>query len=84
MLAVKGIYDGKKLKLLEEIEIKKTMQVIVTFLEEVQEEPNAMATWITELNAIGKPIDLSNYTPMAKDEIYKNTMAYNHCGESGL
>ncbi|MEW6608637.1 MAG: hypothetical protein AB1414_14525 [bacterium] len=33
MLAVKGIYDGSTVQLLEQIDLKKTYYVAVTFLE---------------------------------------------------
>ena len=34
MLSVKAIYDGKNVKLLENVEVKKPGKVIVTFLDE--------------------------------------------------
>ncbi len=38
MLAIKGIYDGEKIKPLETIPFKKKHKVIITFLEEPVEE----------------------------------------------
>jgi hypothetical protein len=35
MLALKGIYDGKNIKLLEKAETRKKYKVVVTFLEEI-------------------------------------------------
>ncbi|MBI1939796.1 MAG: hypothetical protein HYS25_16935 [Ignavibacteriales bacterium] len=37
MLSVKGIYDGKKILLLDEVKISSPRKVIVTFLEESEE-----------------------------------------------
>ena len=34
MVSIKGIYDGEKLRLLENITIQKPCKVIVTFIEE--------------------------------------------------
>ena len=36
MLAVKGIYDGKTVKLLDKFADKKKYKVVVTFLEEIE------------------------------------------------
>lgn len=38
MIAVKGSYDGKRVKLLEEVKIKKPTKVIATFFDESDEE----------------------------------------------
>lgn len=38
MLSVKAIYDGKRLKLLEKLQINKPREVIVTFLDEPDTE----------------------------------------------
>jgi hypothetical protein len=38
MLSVKGIYDGEKIQLLDEVKIKSPQKVIVTFLEETDDE----------------------------------------------
>ena len=38
MLTIKGIYDGKKIKLLKEIPFKEQKKVVVTFLDEVLED----------------------------------------------
>ena len=34
MLSVRAIYDGKKLSILEKVEIKSPKQVIITFIDE--------------------------------------------------
>ena len=38
MLSVKGTFDGKKLKLSRQLRIRKTRKVIVTFLDEEEDE----------------------------------------------
>lgn len=38
MLSIKGTYDGKHLKLAEKIKIRSPKRVIITFLEDVEEE----------------------------------------------
>jgi len=38
MLSVKGIYDGGQIRLLDEVKIKAPQKVIVTFLEETDDE----------------------------------------------
>ena len=36
MLAVRGIYDGKSVKLLDKLTVRKKYKVVVTFLEEIE------------------------------------------------
>ena len=38
MLSVRGIFDGKAVKLLDEVKIDEPRKVIVTFLEDTDEE----------------------------------------------
>jgi hypothetical protein len=40
MLAVRGIYDGKTVKITDRITEKKKYKVVVTFLEEIQQSDN--------------------------------------------
>lgn len=40
MLSVKAIYDGKNIKLLEKVEVRKPGKVIVTFLDEEDSDIN--------------------------------------------
>lgn len=37
MLSIKGIYDGKTLKLLEDVQVFSPKKVIVTFIEELDD-----------------------------------------------
>ena len=39
MLAIKGIYDGKKIVPLEKFPVNKQYKVIITFIEEIDEDP---------------------------------------------
>jgi len=41
MLSVQGIYDGKKLKLFEQVNIHSPKKVIITFLDTIDEDPNS-------------------------------------------
>lgn len=38
MVTIKGIYDGEKIELLEEVPFKEKRKVVVTFLEEAPED----------------------------------------------
>lgn len=38
MFAVRGIFDGKKVKITEPVSEKKRYKVVVTFIEEIQDE----------------------------------------------
>ncbi|MFH1003966.1 MAG: hypothetical protein V1781_00465 [Bacteroidota bacterium] len=38
MISVQGIYDGKKLRLLENIKVRTPKKVIITFLEKIEDE----------------------------------------------
>ena len=38
MLAVNGIYDGKNIRLTDKVNEKKKYRVIVTFIEEIEED----------------------------------------------
>jgi hypothetical protein len=42
MLAVKGVYDGKVVRLLEPVEVDRPYRVEVTFVEEIGRSPRAM------------------------------------------
>ena len=38
MLSIQGIYDGKRLKLFQHIEISSPKKVIITFLDNIEDE----------------------------------------------
>jgi hypothetical protein len=42
MLAVRGIYNGKTVKITDRITEKKKYKVVVTFLEEIQQPDNGL------------------------------------------
>ena len=44
MLSVRAIYDGKQLKLLEKVDINKPTEVIVTFMQPVEEDVSSEDT----------------------------------------
>lgn len=41
MLSVRAIYDGKELKLVEEVNIQSPKEVIITFLDPVDTDPTS-------------------------------------------
>jgi len=41
MISIRGVYDGKHLRLSDKIDIRSPKQVIVTFLDEVEDEFSA-------------------------------------------
>ena len=42
MLAIRGVFDNGKLKLNEKVNFSKPLKVIVTFLEEIQEDKDEL------------------------------------------
>ena len=42
MLTVKGVYDGQKVEILEEIPFRGTINVLVTFLNDTFNEPDTL------------------------------------------
>lgn len=67
MIAAKGIFDGKQVKLLEEVKIEKPTKVIVTFLNESDEEEDIPVEEIRRLAEQGKAFDFLNDT---EEDIY--------------
>lgn len=59
MLAVRGIFYNGKLKLSEKVNFSKPLKVIVTFLEEIQEDK-------------GEYIDLNKFSFLKSQEVLKN------------
>ena len=60
MLIVEGMYDGKEIKLLEKIKIKKPMKVLVAFLEENAEAVDLAAERIRVMAQAGKAFAFLN------------------------
>lgn len=67
MIAAKGIFDGKQVRLLEEVKIEKPTKVIVTFLNESDEEEDIPVEEIRRLAEQGKAFDFLNDT---EEDIY--------------
>ncbi|TAL69025.1 MAG: hypothetical protein EPN82_08415 [Bacteroidetes bacterium] len=52
MIAIKGIYDGKAIKPLDNIPIKKPTKVIITFIDEIiQSEDEMIRDFTSHTNA---------------------------------
>ena len=58
MLSVKAIYDGKELKFSERIKINTPHEVIVTFLDEPDEEITSLS--VQQMAMEGKSFDFLN------------------------
>ena len=43
MLSIKGIYDGERIRLLEKLPGKKKYKVVITFLEELEDDDEIRA-----------------------------------------
>ncbi len=67
MLSVKAIYDGKRVKLLEKLNINKPREVIVTFLDEPDTEISA-----DELQLLAEHSGTFNFLNNEQDDIYSD------------
>lgn len=52
MLAVKGIYDGKSVKLLDKFTDKKKYRVIVTFIEEIESDISELREFSSQMSGL--------------------------------
>ncbi|MEA1973624.1 MAG: hypothetical protein U9N34_10110 [Candidatus Cloacimonadota bacterium] len=59
MLAIRGIFDNGKIKLSEKVNFSKPLKVIVTFLEDIQEEKEGL-------------IDLNKYSFIKSQKVLKD------------
>jgi hypothetical protein len=64
MHAIKGIYDGKKISLLEKVPVEKPCEVIVTFIEENTEAE--------ELRNYTSDEDSFNFWKAGEEDIYQD------------
>lgn len=64
MLALRGIYDGRSIKVLEKIPFKKKTNVIITFID----EPIVESDIIRELNSDSASFDFWNNS---KEDLYQ-------------
>lgn len=66
MVAVRGIFDGKGIQLLEKVEAKRNAQVVVTFIEEDVAEPG-----LRDMTAQANGFDFWNDP---KEDVYQDFM----------
>ncbi|MBI4722336.1 MAG: hypothetical protein HY769_04950 [Candidatus Stahlbacteria bacterium] len=73
MLAVKGLFDGKRIKLLEKVQVKETQEVIITFLgadeHSSTDESKALHRGIYKLAETGRSFDFLN---SSEEDIYSD------------
>ena len=65
MLSVKGVYDGKHLKLAEKIKIRSPKKVIITFLDAIDEELTS-----EELHALARKGGAFDFLNNKEEDIY--------------
>lgn len=65
MLSIKGIYDGKHLKLAKKIRIRSPKKVIITFLDEVEDELSS-----EELHLLAQKGEAFDFLKNKKEDIY--------------
>lgn len=53
MLAVRGIYDGKSVKLLDKLTVRKKYKVVVTFLEEIEPTDDELRDFTSQTSGLG-------------------------------
>ena len=65
MLAVNGIYDGKSVKITDKITEKKRYKVVVTFIEELQQQDNDLRDFSSQTSGLDFWMD-------SKEDIYQD------------
>lgn len=65
MLAVNGIYDGKSVKITDKMTEKKRYKVVVTFIEELQQQDNDLRDFSSQTSGLDFWID-------SKEDIYQD------------
>jgi hypothetical protein len=65
MLAVKGIYDGISVKLLDSFTDKKKYRVVVTFLEEIETVDSELRDFTSQTSGL-------NFWNSSKEDIYQD------------
>lgn len=65
MLAVKGIYDGKSVRLLEGFTDKKKYKVVVTFLEEIETVDLELRDFTSQTSGL-------DFWDSSKEDIYQD------------
>jgi hypothetical protein len=69
MFAVRGVFDGKTLKLDENVRVQKSSAVILTFLTEPRAQDDRAAAE-RELALLKKGVDLGGIAYSSRDELY--------------
>ena len=67
MLSIQGIYDGKKLKLFQEVKIRSPKKVIITFLDIVEDELSS-----EELHFLVEKGGAFNFLNSKEEDIYSD------------
>lgn len=67
MLSIQGVYDGKKLKLIQEVKILFPRKVIVTFLDTVEDEITS-----EELNYLAEKGGAFDFLKKKEEDIYSD------------
>ena len=70
MLAIKGIYDGKKIVPLEKFTLGKKYKVVITFVEELDDEE--------ALRNLFAQTDAFSFWHDQKEDIYQDYLAKGH------
>ena len=70
MLAIKGIYDGKKIVPLEKFPVNKQYKVIITFIEEIDED--------TALRDFSSQTDALSFWHDEREDIYQDYLSKKH------
>jgi len=65
MLAVKGIYDGKSVFLIDKFTEKKKYKVVVTFLEEINDDHEELRNFSAKTNGL-------QFWENPKEDIYQD------------
>jgi hypothetical protein len=65
MLSVNGIYNGKTVKITDRITEKKKFKVVVTFIEELQQDDSDLRNFSAQTNGL-------DFLEDAKEDIYQD------------
>lgn len=70
MLAVRGIYDGKTVKITDKITEKKRYRVVITFVEELPQEDNSLRDFSAQTSGM-------DFWKDAREDIYQDYLTPN-------
>ncbi len=66
MLSIKGIYDGERIRLLEKLPGKKKYKVVITFLEELEDDD--------EIRAFTSQSEAFSFWDDEREDIYQDLL----------